>query len=162
MHKVIRIQNLDCANCAAELSERLAGIAGIESADADFLNQRVTLDYENEQALGKAIAMIAHFEKVVIVDENAPRKKERHLKEVISIALAVVFFVPALVLSLCGIAYWVSFAFFLASALAAGWDVLYQAARNFAGMFRGGFHPSVFLDEHFLMTIALPSACSFS
>ncbi len=163
MHKVIRIQNLDCANCAAELSERLAGIEGVGHAEADLINQRVVLDYESEAALGRAVDLISHFEEVVIVDGNAPRKKERHVKEVISIVLAVVFFVPAFVLTLYskelyGREFWVGFAFFLASALAAGWDVLYQAVRNFAGMFRGGFHPSVFLDEHFLMTVAAVGA----
>ena len=53
---------------------------------------------------------------------------------------------------------WVSFALYLASALAAGWIVLLNVARSFPRMFRGGFHPSVLLDENFLMTVAAVGA----
>ena len=45
MQKVIKIQNLDCANCAAELSEELNAIAGISGAVADVVTQRVSLEY---------------------------------------------------------------------------------------------------------------------
>ena len=34
MHKIIKIKNLDCAACAAELSEELNGLDGIFGAEA--------------------------------------------------------------------------------------------------------------------------------
>ncbi len=164
MHKVIRIKNLDCANCAAELSERLAALNGITEAHADFINQRVTIDYEQDGALERAIYLISHFEEVEIVDGNAPVKKERHLKEVISIAVAAALFLPALVLQilkgqgLLEVSEWVYFALYLAAFVAAGWDVFFKVVMNFAHMFKGGFHPSVFVDENLLMTIAAVGA----
>ena len=88
MHKVIRIKNLDCANCALELSEELNCLDGIENAHADFINQRVSLDYAKEEALQSAIRLISRFEEVEIVDANAPVKRDLHLKEVISIAVS--------------------------------------------------------------------------
>ena len=154
MHKVIRIKNLDCAACAAELSEELMGLEGVTLAAADFINQRVVLDYEGDETLKKCISLIAGFEEVEIIDGNAPQKKERHLTEIISIAVGAALFIPALVLRLLGIARWVSFSLFLASALAAGWGVLWKVARNLPRMFKGGFHPAVLLDENLLMTIA--------
>lgn len=154
MHKVIRIRNLDCAACAAELSEELAAIEGVASANADFINQRVSLDYEGEETLDKAIALISRFEEVEIIDGNAPRKKERHLADLFSIVGGIALFVPALVLHLLDIQPWVSFSLFLASALAAGWGVLWKVALNFPRMFGNGFHPSVLLDENLLMTVA--------
>ncbi len=154
MRKVIRIKNLDCANCAAELSDELNAIDGVENAAADVINQRVTLDFDGEHALKKAVYVITHFEKVEIVEGDAPAKRDLHWKETISIAAAVLFFVPALVLLLLGMGKWVRFALFLAAALAAGWDVLFTVGANFVKMFKGGFRLSMLFDENLLMTVA--------
>ncbi len=159
MQKIIRIKNLDCAACAAELSEELNGIAGISGAVADFVTQRVTLDYEGEEALEKAIDAITHFEDVEL-DEGGRATRERHLKEILSIALSALCFVPALVLFLLfphaedGAIYWVWIALFCASFAAAGWSVAWNAGRNVVRAFSGGFHPSLLFDENLLMLIA--------
>ncbi len=160
MKKIIRIRNLDCAACAAELSEELAGVEGISEAAADFINQRVTLDYADDAALARAIDTISHFEEVEVVDASAPRKKERHLKEILSIALSAALFLPALILEILGKAEWVAFGLFLASALSAGWEVVWNVVLALPRAFRGGFHPSVFFDENLLMTIAAIGAFS--
>ncbi|MDE5897643.1 MAG: heavy-metal-associated domain-containing protein, partial [Clostridia bacterium] len=55
MHKVIKIANLDCAACAAELQEELEGIAGLTAVSVDFVGQRVSLDYEGAEAFQKAV-----------------------------------------------------------------------------------------------------------
>ena len=100
MQKLIRIKNLDCAACAAELQEELERIGGTENVSVDFVTQRVKFEYDTQKTLEQAIHTISHFEEVEIIDGNAPRKKERHLKEIISIAVALAFFIPALVLEL--------------------------------------------------------------
>ena len=61
MHKTIRIKNLDCAACAAELQEELERIEGVDAASVDFINQRVSLDYGAEKAFDKAVYAISHF-----------------------------------------------------------------------------------------------------
>lgn len=159
MKKVIKIANLDCAACAAELQEELQAIGGIQEPSVDFVGQRVSLEYENEEALQKAVYAISHFEEVEIVDGNAPKKKERHLKEIISLITALLFFIPALVLELLG-GYneWIAFGLFMAAFFAAGWSVVWKVIVNFPRMFRGGFHPSVLLDENLLMTVASAGA----
>ncbi len=157
MQKTIRIKNLDCANCAAELSEELEGIDGVEEAHADFINQRVKLVC-SEEALPKCIDHIAHFEEVEIIDGNAPQKRDLHLKEVISIAVSALLFLPALVLLLLGRAHWVMFGLFLASFAAAGWSVVWNVILNVPRMFKGGFHIHVLLDENLLMTVAAVGA----
>ncbi len=153
MKKVIRIRNLDCAACAAELSEELAAIEGVSAATADFINQRVSLEYEGEEALGRCIDAISHFEEVEIIDANAPKKKDRHVKEVVSIAVSAAFFVPALVLQLLGYEIWYDVLFFCSFA-AAGWAVAVNAFRNAVRAFKDGFHPLMLLDENLLMLIA--------
>lgn len=158
MHKVIKIEGLDCAACAAELSEELSSIGGIGEAAADFINQRVALEYEGQEALARAIDVISHFEEVKIIDDNAPVKKERHIREIVSIAAAAALFVPALVLDILGMGKWVSFGLFLGSFLAAGWSVLWTVVMNVPKVFKNGFHPLVLLDENLLMTVAAAGA----
>ncbi len=147
MQKIIKIKNLDCAACAAELSEELNGIEGISDAVADFINQRVSLSYESEEALEKAIYSITHFEEVEL--SEGPAKRERHLKEIVSIAVSAAFFIPALILQLTGMNVWLVFSLFLASAIAAGWQVVWNVLH---------FRLSTFLDENFLMTLAAVGA----
>ncbi len=159
MQKTIKIKNLDCAACAAELSEELNAIEGISGATADFINQRVTLDFESDEALEKALYSITHFEEVEL-DEGAS-KKEKHVKEIVSIVLSAACFVPGLVLTLLyetGALWWTGVAFCLAAFAAAGWSVAVNAGKNFVRAFRGGFHPSVLLDENLLMLLAAVGA----
>ena len=158
MKKVIKICNLDCAACAAELQEELEALDGINEVSVDFVGQRVTFEHEGEESLSKAIKHISSFEEVKIVDGNAPQKKDRHLKELLSIAISAIFFIPALVLHLMGIQPWVAFGLFLASFAAAGWTVIWSVIRNIGRAFKDGFHPGVLLDENLLMLIAAVGA----
>ena len=154
MRRVIRIKNLDCAACAAELKEELEELKDIEEAAVDFINQRVTLSYNTPEAFSSAVEVIAGFEEVEIVDGNAPRKKESHLKEIVSIALSALFFVPGLVLHFVGgVPEWLPLALFLASFAAAGWEVVLTVCKNFVKLFRS-FRLSFLFDENFLMLIA--------
>ena len=154
MKKVIKICNLDCAACAAELQEELSALEGIHDVSVDFVGQRVTLEHEGEEPLAAAIKHISSFEEVEIVDGNAPQKKERHIEEIVSIAVSAAFFLPALILHLLGGFEWVAFGLFLASFGAAGWSVVASVARNFVRAFRNGVHLGVLLDENLLMLIA--------
>ena len=58
MKKVIKICNLDCAACAAELQEELEALDGINEVSVDFVGQRVTFEHEGEESLSKAIKHI--------------------------------------------------------------------------------------------------------
>ena len=158
MRRVIRIKNLDCAACAAELKEELEELKDIEEAAVDFINQRVTLSYNTPEAFSGAVELIAGFEEVEIVDGNAPRKKESRLKEIVSIAVSAAFFVPGLILNFVGgVPEWLLLALFLASFAAAGWEVVLTVCKNFAKLFRS-FRLSLLLDENFLMLIAAVGA----
>lgn len=162
MKKVIKIRNLDCAACALELQDELKEIKGVEEAQVDFMTQRVSLVFADESAAEseeKARYAISHFEEVEIVDGSAPVKKERHIKEIVSLAVAIAFFIPALVISFFeSINEWVSFGLYLASFAAAGWSVVWTVITNIPKIFKGGFHLGILLDENLLMTIAAAGA----
>lgn len=158
MKKVIKIANLDCAACAAELQEELEAISGVTEVSVDFVGQRVDLGYENAETLEKAVYAISHFEEVEIVDGNAPQKKDRHLKEILSIAVSLALFVPALVCQLLSVNQWVCFGLYLGAFVAAGWSVVRAVFRNIPKAFRGGIHLGLLLDENLLMTVAAVGA----
>ena len=49
MTKIIRVKNLDCANCAAKVERALGKIDGINSASVSFLTQKITLDMDESR-----------------------------------------------------------------------------------------------------------------
>ena len=149
----IIITGLCCANCARELEEDLNKIDGV-SAVVDFMNMCVVLNAETVEARDKAVYAITHFEDVKIVKEGGNKKSvlRQHLKEIILIAVSVLFFVPAFVLAITGL-YESSLALkittycmFSVAYLAVGYKVLILTAKNIV--------KGKIFDENFLMTIA--------
>lgn len=163
MKKVVKIRNLDCAACALELQDELKTVKGVVEAEVDFMTQRVNLTFGDEgaeQAEKDARNIISHFEEVEIVEAGAVEKKERHVKEIVSLAVGIALFVPALILSLFfeKVNEWVIFGLYLASFAAAGWQVVWTVVTNFPKIFKGGLHLGILLDENLLMTVAAAGA----
>ena len=50
MKKVIRLEDLDCANCAAEMENNVKKINGINNASVSFMNQKMILEIDEERA----------------------------------------------------------------------------------------------------------------
>ncbi len=48
MKKSFKIENLDCANCAAKMEDKISKIDGVISAKISFLTQRFTLECEEK------------------------------------------------------------------------------------------------------------------
>lgn len=46
MKKVLKVKNLDCANCARKLEEKLQKVEGVTSCNVSFMSQRITLDLD--------------------------------------------------------------------------------------------------------------------
>ena len=46
MKKIYRMQNLDCANCAAKMERSIQKIKGVSDAQVSFMAQRLTLEAE--------------------------------------------------------------------------------------------------------------------
>jgi copper chaperone CopZ len=47
MKKVFRMENVDCANCAAKMSDAIRKLDGVNSATVNFLTQKLTLDADD-------------------------------------------------------------------------------------------------------------------
>lgn len=49
MVKTYKINNLDCANCAAKLERAVGKIDGINGASVNFFAQKITLDVDGDR-----------------------------------------------------------------------------------------------------------------
>ena len=55
MKKIIRLQDLDCANCAAKMERGIEKIKGVNSVSVDFMTQKIVLDCD-DNAVDEIIA----------------------------------------------------------------------------------------------------------
>lgn len=49
MRKSFKLDEIDCANCARELEEKLAKVEGVESVAVNFMTQKLTLEAADDQ-----------------------------------------------------------------------------------------------------------------
>ncbi len=49
MKKVFKLEDLDCANCAARMERSIAKIEGVDSVSISFLSQRMTLEADESR-----------------------------------------------------------------------------------------------------------------
>jgi copper chaperone CopZ len=65
MKKVFKMEDLECANCAAKMEAAISKLEGVKSCTISFMTQKMTLECEEEQLadiLKKAQAAIRKFE----------------------------------------------------------------------------------------------------
>jgi Copper chaperone len=48
MRKTIRLQDLDCANCAAKMEKAIANLDGIIDVKVNFMGQKMVLEAKDE------------------------------------------------------------------------------------------------------------------
>lgn len=49
MKKKFKLEDLDCANCAAKMEEGIKKIAGVNDASVSFMSQKMTVDADDER-----------------------------------------------------------------------------------------------------------------
>jgi len=65
MKKVFKLQDLDCANCAAKMEKNIAKINGVTAVTVNFMTQKLTLEADDaafEQVLEEAVKAIRKVE----------------------------------------------------------------------------------------------------
>lgn len=48
MKRTFRMENLDCANCAAKMENAIKQLSGVNDAGISFMTQKLTLDAEDD------------------------------------------------------------------------------------------------------------------
>lgn len=70
MKKVVKLENLDCANCAAKMEDGISKIVGVEKVTVSFLMQKMTIvapDDQMEDILNQAEKIIHKLEPDVVL-----------------------------------------------------------------------------------------------
>ncbi len=49
MKKKFKLQDLDCANCAAKMEEAIKKLPGVHDASVSFMMQKMTIDADDEK-----------------------------------------------------------------------------------------------------------------
>lgn len=49
MKKKFKLQDLDCANCAAKMADAIKKIPGVNDANVSFMMQKMTIDAEDDK-----------------------------------------------------------------------------------------------------------------
>ena len=65
MKKVFKLEDLDCANCAAKMEAAINRLDGVKKATVSFMTQKLTLEAEDDQfdrVLQAAVKCIARVE----------------------------------------------------------------------------------------------------
>ena len=62
MKKKFKLQDLDCANCAAKMEEAIKKIDGVNDASVSFMMQKMTIDADDarfDEIVKEAVAICA-------------------------------------------------------------------------------------------------------
>ncbi len=65
MKKIYKLEDLDCANCAAKMERAIAKLDGVTYANVNFMSQRLTIDADDER-----------FEEIMDAVERTCKKVE--------------------------------------------------------------------------------------
>ena len=79
MRKAFKLQDLDCANCAAKMENAIKNIEGVKSASISFMTQKLVLEADDdrfEAVLDEAQRACKKFEPdCVILREPADNRR---------------------------------------------------------------------------------------
>ncbi|NVJ53191.1 MAG: cadmium-translocating P-type ATPase [Campylobacteraceae bacterium] len=145
----VKLQNLDCANCAGKIEKRLNELDELSNVRLNFSTSTLSFEQNsNENLLDKIEKEIQNIEKEVFIlkDENKGQRTFWQLLDKKLLAITIV----SLVLTYISYNYIqneiLQLAVYLLAYFLVGWDVLYKASKNLLG--------GKLFDEHFLMSIA--------
>lgn len=65
MKKKFKLEDLDCANCAAKMEETIKNIDGVISASVSFMNQKMTIEADDDKfdaIVDEAVKVISKIE----------------------------------------------------------------------------------------------------
>ncbi|MFQ9511924.1 MAG: cation transporter [Lachnospiraceae bacterium] len=65
MKKIFKLEELDCANCAAKMEDAIRKIEGVKNARVNFMSQKLVLEADDncfDEILDKAKKVIAKVE----------------------------------------------------------------------------------------------------
>ena len=68
MKKKIKMNNLDCANCAMKMQEAISKLDGVNDVQINFMFQKMTIDADDER-----------FDEIIKLAESECKKFEKNV-----------------------------------------------------------------------------------
>ena len=65
MRKSYKLDEIDCANCARKIQDKIAALDGVQDASVNFMAQKLTLqaeDAEFDAVLDRVVALVGDIE----------------------------------------------------------------------------------------------------
>ena len=151
MKTKIRLKNLDCAACAAELERVLAKIEGVNEVAVDFVRQSILLDCTGDVAYRAVVDAANSFEDVRVVEKQAGGGVwQEHRADIVAVVAAAVCLVAGILLGEFAAEIFaakvISYVLYALAYFGVGWKILWETCKNLV-------HGKIF-DENFLMTLA--------
>ena len=156
--KILILEGLDCANCAAKIEKAVKNIDGVKDASVDFVSRKLTIEVFHKRELQRIVTEASEIAikiedgvKVVPFEKELPTAAEEGVNkaELVRLGIGALLFAVALIFKFT---FYVELGIFLVSYLLVGGEVLLKAVKN---ILRG----QVF-DENFLMSLATVGAFS--
>lgn len=151
MKTKIRLKNLDCAACAAELERVLAKVEGVNEVAVDFVRQSILLDCTGDLAYRAVVDAANSFEDVRVVEKQAGGGVwQEHRADIVAVVAAAVCLVAGILLGEFAAEIFaakvISYVLYALAYFGVGWKILWETCKNLV-------HGKIF-DENFLMTLA--------
>ncbi len=149
MIKQVKIEGLDCPNCARNLSEEINKLDGITNANIDFVKCKLSFESEDvDEALIKIVELTKELEpQAVITDKEASKKNSKFL--ILDLTFLSVGIALGFVLFFVKMPVWTYWVLYSVAALLLGWKTYLKA---FKLLFKG------IINENMLITISVVGA----
>lgn len=129
--KIIMLEGLNCANCAAKIEDKVKNIDGVRNVNLNFIEKKLTLETEDREKINQIKDIINKIEPDVDVYEKNGDISEEHrknyLKDIIKFASGITFFVLAIILKNN---FYISLIFYIAAYFIFGFRVLKTSFKN--------------------------------
>lgn len=148
MKKTVKIEGLDCPNCARTLQNEINKIDCVNKAEINFLKSKLSFESEDiEKATKEIVDLTKKIEPnaIILIDKNKERKNGLIL-DLIFLIIGTIFGLIALLVNLPTFVFWM---FFVASALFLGYKTYIKAILL---LFKG------VINENLLITISIIGA----
>ncbi len=153
MIKQVKIEGLDCPNCAAGLEKEINKLDGVQNARIDFVKNKLSFESEDvDEALIKIIELTKELEpQAKITDKTSGKKNNKMLFLDLGFLLSGI--VLGVILFLVKMPVWTYWVLYSVAALLLGWKTYLKAVKL---LFKG------IVNENLLITISVVGASIIS
>lgn len=132
MNRTVKIEGLDCPNCAKTLENKINKLKSIANAKIEFLKGEIIFDCQDEKKAIKDIIKVAKVvepDAKIIVDSQEKKKSKFNSKLFLDIAILLLGIVIGLCVIFVKMPTWAFWTLFVVSALLLGYKTYYKALR---------------------------------